>query len=57
MHLGRFESHASTAICIVLVPRAPKMHSIRGSGVAAVQSSCSFVRCSCMRTETTRCGE
>jgi len=39
----------------VLVPRAPGMHS--GGGVAAVQSSCSFICCSGMWTETTRCGE
>ena len=35
---------------IVLVPRAPGMHSGCGGGMAAVQSSCSFICCSSMRT-------
>jgi len=39
----------------VLVPRARRMHS--GCGVAAVQSSYSFICCSAMQTEMTQCGE
>jgi len=41
----------------VLVPRALAMHSGRGDGAAAVQSSCSFVCCAGIRTERTRCVE
>ena len=40
---------------IVVVPRAPGMHS--GRGVAAVLSNCSSICCSGMWTETTRCSE
>jgi len=41
----------------VLVPRAPELHSGRACRVAAVESSCSFICCSDMRTETTWCGD
>jgi len=34
---------------IVFVPKTPEMHSGRGGGVDAIQSSCSFIWCSCMR--------
>jgi len=36
----------------VVASRAPGMHSGRGFGVAAVQSSCSFICCSGMWSET-----
>jgi len=42
---------------IVLVTRAPGIHSGRGGGVATVQSRCGFIFCCAMRTETTRCGD
>ena len=41
----------------VLVPRAQGMHSGHRAGVATVQSSYSFICCSGMQTERTRCGE
>jgi len=42
---------------IFFVLSTSAMHSGRGGGVAAVQSSCSFICFSGMRMETTRCGE
>jgi len=41
---------------IVLVPRVPGMLDGRRTGVAAIQCSCRFIRCSSTWTETTRCG-
>jgi len=40
-----------------LVSRAHEMHSRHKSGVAADQSSCGFINCSGMETETNRCAE